>query len=338
MVKFSQKRITTLAIGLLLLVLVFVALEYGLFLLSPGDKDGKDEIVIIEEGLSLNGVAKKLRQDRIITNKFLFMVWARTLGHSRRIKAGEFLLSARMSPIRIMDILTRGAIITHPVTIPEGYNRVQIAELLAQKGLVDKNKFLALTGDASLIKAYQLSGATLEGYLYPDTYQFARGLSAASIIETMVHRFFEVLQPYRPRLEDSKLSLKKLIILASMVEKETGRKEERPLIASVFLNRLKKGMRLESDPTVIYGLEDFNGNITRKDLSRSTPYNTYVIRGLPPGPIACPGEAAIKAVLYPAETDYLYFVSQNDGSHHFSKTFSEHKRAVEIYQKHKNRR
>jgi len=338
MTKFSQKRITTLSIGLLLLVLVFLSMEFGLFLLSPADKSSKDQVIIIEEGLSLNGTAEKLKQNHIITNKFLFMTWVRVFGYSREIKAGEFRLSARMSPIRVMEILTRGVIITHPVTIPEGYNRGQIAELLGQKELVDKQMFLSLTEEPKLLASYRLSGTSLEGYLYPDTYQFAKGLSAGSIINTMVRRFFEMIEPYSATIKDSDLSLQELITLASIVEKETGRKEERPIIASVFLNRLKKGMRLASDPTVIYGIKDFNGNITRKNLEENTPYNTYLIRGLPPGPIACPGVAAIKAVLYPTETDYLYFVSKNDGSHHFSKTLSEHNRAVEIYQKRKKRR
>ncbi len=338
MIKFSQKRITTLLIGLLLLVLVFLSMEFGLFLLSPADKSGKDQVIIIEEGLSLSATAEKLKQNHIISNKFLFITWVRLFGHSREIKAGEFRLSARMSPIRVMEMLMRGVIITHSITIPEGYNREQIAELLAQQGLVDKQRFLSLTEEPKLIASYRLSGTSLEGYLYPDTYQFAKGLSAGSIINTMVRRFFEIIEPYSARIEDSNLSLQELITLASIVEKETGRKEERPIIASVFLNRLKKGMRLASDPTVIYGIKDFDGNITRKNLEENTPYNTYLIRGLPPGPIASPGEEAIKAVLYPAETDYLYFVSKNDGSHHFSKTLAEHNRAVEIYQKRKKRR
>ena len=328
----------TLSIGLLLLVLVFLSMEIGLFLLRPADKSGKDQVIIIEEGLSLSAIAEKLNQRQIITNKFLFMTWVRVFGYSREIKAGEYLLSARMSPIRIMEILTRGVIITHPITIPEGYNRVQIAELLERKGLVDKQVFLSLTEEPKLIESYGLSGTSLEGYLYPDTYQFAKGLSAGSIINTMVQRFFEIIEPYSTSLKNSDLSLQELITLASIVEKETGRKDERPIIASVFLNRLKKGMRLASDPTVIYGIKDFNGNITRKNLKENTPYNTYLIRGLPPGPIACPGVDSIKAVLYPAETDYLYFVSKNDGSHHFSKTLSEHNRAVELYQKRKKGR
>jgi UPF0755 protein len=154
----------------------------------------------------------------------------------------------------------------------------------------------------------------------------------------MVGRFWQVVNPLKERMDKVGMKLQEVITLASIVEKETGLAEERSTIASVFLNRLKKGMRLESDPTVIYGIKDFGGNLTRKDLNKATPYNTYVIRGLPPGPIANPGLEAIRAVLYPAKTDYLYFVSKNDGSHHFSKTLSEHNKAVQIYQKDRRRR
>ena len=149
----------------------------------------------------------------------------------------------------------------------------------------------------------------------------------------MVTRFFKVVEPFKEAIEMSGITLPEIVTLASIVEKETGNAEERPIIASVFLNRLKKRMRLESDPTVIYGIDKFNGNLTRKDLLTKTPYNTYIIRGLPPGPIASPGSEAIKAVLFPADTGYLFFVSKNDGSHHFSKTLQEHNRAVIIYQK-----
>jgi UPF0755 protein len=154
----------------------------------------------------------------------------------------------------------------------------------------------------------------------------------------MVRRFWEVLAPYKETIKKSHLSLEQVVTLASIVEKETGRAEERPKIASVFLNRLRKKMRLESDPTVIYGLASFSGNLTKKDLERPTRYNTYVIRGLPPGPIASPGIEAIKAVLFPARSGYLYFVSKNDGTHHFSRTLAEHNRAVTRYQKRRHSR
>jgi len=274
---------------------------------------------------------------KVITHKPFFLVWARLMGYSKKIKAGEYRLGPSMSPLRILDILTKGAIITHSVTIPEGFTRVQIAALLSDKALVNKEEFLSLTADPEVLGEYGVTGPNLEGYLYPDTYQFGRGLSAKSIIGVMVRRFREITAPFRARAEEMGMTMAKVVTLASIVEKETGLEEERPLIASVFLNRMKAGMRLESDPTVIYGIEDFGGNLTRKDLATRTSYNTYVIRGLPPGPIANPGREAIKAVLYPAETDYLYFVSKNDGSHYFSKILSEHNRAVKLYQK-KNRK
>ena len=210
--------------------------------------------------------------------------------------------------------------------------------MLEQKGLVNKNEFLTLTSDPDIAGSYGLSGPDLEGYLYPDTYQFSRGLSATSIVDVMVKHFLEVIAPFRDQIKGSGMTLAQVVILASIVEKETGCSGERPLIASVFLNRLKKNNRLESDPTVIYGIKDFNGNLTKKDLAKPTPYNTYAIRGLPPGAIANPGKEAIKAVLYPANTSYMYFVSKNDGTHHFSKTLSEHNNAVRIYQKNRRSR
>jgi UPF0755 protein len=238
-----------------------------------------------------------------------------------------------MSPLNILNILKKGAIITHPYTIPEGFTARQIGELYDKKGLLNMHEFLEAAGDSDIAGHYGISGPGLEGYLYPDTYQFGLGLSPKAVINVMVKRFQEVIDPFRARAKELGMTIEEVVILASIVEKETGRAEERPLIASVFLNRLKKRMRLESDPTVIYGLNGFNGNLTKKDLTAYTPYNTYVIPGLPPGPIANPGMEAIRAVLYPAESDYLYFVSKNDGTHHFSKTLSEHNRAVEIYQK-----
>ncbi len=283
--------------------------------------------------MSLKEVASALKGNGIIANKDLFMLWTRLLGNSRKIKAGEYLLNSGMAPVRIIEILTRGIIITYPVTVPEGFSIEQIGDILAANGLADKKLFVSLAHEPGVIKKYGISGPSLEGFLYPDTYQFGKGLPPSLIIDVMVKRFWEIIGPYMDRIKDLKMTVEEVITLASIVEKETGTAEEMPLIASVFLNRLRNGMRMESDPTVIYGMNDFTGNLTRKDLLESTPYNTYVIRGLPPGPISNPGLASIKAVLYPAETDYLYFVSKNDGTHYFSSSIEEHNRAVWKYQK-----
>jgi UPF0755 protein len=338
MFNISHKRIILIFLAIFSLAVVIVALRIGLFLINPAEKGGADQVIVVEEGLSLLEVADELERKKIITNRSLFMMWARVKGYSTKIKAGEYQLNPRMAPIRVLEILTTGTIITHAVTIPEGFTNEQIAELLSRKGLVNKQRFLSLTDDPEVLKKHGISGPSLEGYLYPDTYQFGRGLSAESIIDVMVRRFWDVAKPFAKRAEESGMKMKEVVIIASIVEKETGLGEERPIIASVFLNRIKKRMRLASDPTVIYGIKNFDGNLTRKDLATRTPYNTYVIRGLPPGPIANPGQEAIKAVLYPAKTNYLYFVSKNDGSHHFSKTLKEHNKAVIKYQKRRRTR
>jgi UPF0755 protein len=248
-----------------------------------------------------------------------------------RVKAGEYVLHPAMSPRGILDILTRGGVLTHRVTIPEGFTARQIARLLAREGLCTETAFLKATRKPELGRPYGLS-AGLEGFLFPDTYHFSRGLSATTLARIMVRRFFTVIEPLQPRISQSELDLPEIVTLASIVEKETGTPNERPLIASVFINRLRRNMRLQSDPTVIYGIRDFNGNLTRKDLKTPGPYNTYRNSGLPPGPIANPGLAAIEAVLSPAQTRYLYFVSKNNGTHHFSRTLREHNQAVRRYQ------
>jgi UPF0755 protein len=333
MANFSPKRLILIAGSLLFAVILLLSAYAGLLLITPAEKDGEEQVVVVRQGLSLKEVANELEQRNIIANKTLFGLWGKVMGSSRHIKAGEYLLSSTMPPIRILEILTKGLVITYSITIPEGFTLEQIADLLAKNELVKKVEFVSLAQDQSILKRYDISGPSLEGYLYPDTYRLERGISASTAIDTMVSRFRELVDPLRKRAEDVGMKMEDVIILASIVEKETGLAEERPLIASVFLNRLGRGMRLESDPTVIYDLKDFDGNLTRKDLRAPTPYNTYVIRGLPIGPIANPGLEAIKAVLFPTKTKYLYFVSKNDGSHHFSETLAEHDRAVSVYQR-----
>jgi len=329
----SVKKTTIITLCIIFLIGVFFIVGFGYFLHTPNKKGGPDQIFYIRVGSSLKEVVDELEKKEIIYSGSLFLLWARLMGYSRDIKAGEYHLSSGMTPLKILKIINEGTIITYPVTIPEGFTKRQIGELLEKKGIVDNIEFLSLTEDPNIAKLYDISGPGLEGYLYPDTYYFGKGLSPMSVIDVMVKRFWNVVEPFQERAEKLGMTLKEVVILASIVEKETGQAEERPIIASIFLNRLKKGMRLESDPTVIYGIKDFNGNITRKDLINPTPYNTYTIRGLPPGPIANPGKEAIKAVLYPASSDYLYFVSKEDGSHYFSKTLSDHNQAVVIYQK-----
>ena len=209
----------------------------------------------------------------------------------------------------------------------------QIIQILARDNWIKPDRFLALTKDADFIKKIGFNLENLEGYLFPDTYTLTRDTVTEEKLITMMTNRFQVIWNDLEQDLPAGLSRHQAITLASIVEKETGMSDERPLIAQVFLNRLKKKMRLQSDPTVIYGLqENFDGDLTRKDLQQKNPYNTYVIDGLPPGPVCSPGRDSILAVLHPADVPYLYFVSKNDGSHHFSTSLKDHNRAVRKYQ------
>lgn len=331
--KKTYTRSLATVCGLLFLIVMGLSVGLAYYLLSPGHSNAKDQVFFVRPGLSFKEVARELEANNLIRHKKLFLFWAKIRGIDVKAKAGEYLLNQDMPPLRILGILKKGMVITHAVTIPEGYTIRQIAELFAANNLLDKAKFMALAFDPERVKNYGLAGASLEGYLYPDTYYFSKGLPAQAVLDTLVYRFLAEIKPYKAQIAQSGMTLAEVVTLASIVEKETGVAEERPLIAGVFLNRLKKGMRLESDPTTIYGIKDFNGNLTRHDLHQGTPYNTYVIYGLPPGPIANPGIAAIKAVLEPTASNYIFFVSKNNGSHYFSETLAEHNRAVNQFQK-----
>ncbi len=289
--------------------------------------------VFIPKGAGVRRISAILDRQGLVADDIRFLILARLTGRAGRLQAGEYRLPRGRTPLQILRLLAQGEVIRHQVTIPEGLNISQIATLLAKDHWIDRQRFLALTRDPEFIKTLGLHQASLEGYLFPDTYSLIRGqVDERTIISLMVHQFHhvwrEITKKSKPRL-----SPRQVVTLASIVEKETGKARERPLIARVFLNRLQRNMRLQSDPTVIYGTPDFNGDLTRADLERKTPYNTYVIFGLPPGPICNPGRASLEAVLHPADSPALYFVSRNDGSHCFSTTLKEHNRAVFKYQK-----
>lgn len=229
--------------------------------------------------------------------------------------------------------MVEGKVYLHKLTIPEGLNLQQIAALVAQAGFGNEFGFLMAAANISFVQEKGIDAETFEGYLFPDTYYFPGKARPEIIITAMVQRFWTVFTPeWKKRCRELGFSIHEMVTLASIIEKETGAADERPVISSVFHNRLKKRMRLESDPTVIYRIKDFDGNLTRRDLNAPDPYNTYRIRGLPPGPIANPGHESLKAALYPADTPYLYFVSKNDKTHHFSADIEEHNRAVRKYQ------
>lgn len=330
-------RIHTRPLVLVLLALFLgAALAAGAFtlaLLTPAQKTAKDRMVWVAKGASVKDVLRGLKEDGLLRWDKPLLLWCRLTGRGGTIKAGEYRLNGAMSPLTLLGVLERGEVVIHPVTIPEGFTAAQIGEALQREGILGLEQFISAVKDPHSSQRLGLPGPTLEGYLFPDTYHFVKGQTPWDVIRTMVARFKAVTAPLLPRMKEQGLTLKELVTLASIVEKETGDPSEQPLVASVFLNRLKAGMPLQSDPTVIYGIHSFQGNLTREDLKRPGPYNTYRRRGLPPTPIANPGLGAIQAVLDPAETDYLYFVSKNDGTHAFSRTLAEHNRAVRRYQK-----
>lgn len=291
------------------------------------------KIVRIPPGTPFLDIAHLLHREGLISSPYAFMLMAWWKGLHLKLQWGDFELYPGTPPGELLHLLASGKTIIKKVTIPEGFTLKQIADRLAEENLVDEKVFLAVAHDPDFIRSLGIDGPSLEGYLFPDTYFLHRGMDARVIQEKMVKRFKEV---YNHLLEETNPShppdRETTVILASIVEKECRLPEERPLVASVFYNRLKKRMPLQSDPTVIYGLTDFNGDLTKRDLLRPTPYNTYVRNGLPPGPIANPGREALKAAMKPARTNFLYFVSKNDGSHHFSNTLKDHQRAVARYQ------
>lgn len=319
---------------LFLLALGSGALYVVRFLSTPAGEGSEPKVVEIPPGRPFPAVARDLEAAGVVRDSRLLALYARVTGAAGRIKAGEYEFTPDLTPRQVLARLVRGEIRQHRITIPEGYTVREIAELLAAERLADVAEFVAAAEDPAVVRSLGVPANRLEGYLAPDTYRFVRGLPATSILKAMVARYRANVTP--ALLEEAArlgLTEHQLVTLASIVEKETGRPEERPLIAAVFHNRLRKGIPLQSDPTVIYGIKDFDGNLRKADLLQWTPYNTYRIPGLPPGPIANPGLAAIEATLRPANVDYLYFVSRNDGSHHFSRTLAEHERAVDRYQR-----
>ncbi|MBW2621489.1 MAG: endolytic transglycosylase MltG [Deltaproteobacteria bacterium] len=333
-------RLVRISFLLLLLLLASLTLAWQrvALLLSPLSTESKQQIITIPLGASLMEIGRILEEKKIIRSATVFRYLVKYNGVGKELRAGEHLLSAGMSAKEVVDSLVKGQMKMYRLTVPEGMTMAEMARLIEAKKLAKADRMTALFQDEAFIRALGITAGTLEGCLFPETYYFVANTRAEDIAKAMVRRFFKVWAPYEKLAGESGMTRHEIVTLASIVEKETGARSERPLIAAVFLNRLKRKMPLQSDPTVIYGLQDFDGNLTRSHLETYTPYNTYQFTGLPPGPIANPGEASLKAVLEPAEVKYLYFVSKNDGTHHFSRSLTEHNRAVNRYQKHSFRR
>lgn len=320
--------------AIILTVIIFFVLLAGLYYaVSPTNHRNEIVTVDIPRGTSFLRSVDLLEDAGLIKNKYLFYALVIARNAQGNIRAGEYELSTSMSPLDIINKLVKGDIISYKVTIPEDFTVMEIAARLASYKLVDEKAFVSVSEDAKFIASLGIEGRSAEGYLYPDTYIFDKSMGAKDIIRIMVNHFWKSFtHEMQERAGELGMTIPQVVTLASIIGKESGFKDEKPLISAVFYNRLKKRMRLQSDPTAVYDLRSITRVVKRKHLLRGTPYNTYVIDGLPPGPIANPAIDSLQAALYPASVNYLYFVSNNDGSHNFSSSLSAHNRAVIKYQ------
>jgi len=333
---FIPVLLLALSLGLLA---VFLYGELGTSLRSE-----KPLTITVRRGESVTALANRLHAEGLLSRPAYFRLLAGLRGDTTRVRAGEFVLQGRISPSEMIHNLVHGESRLWRFTVPEGYSIRDIAAKLDQEGKGRGAEFQRLARDAKFIASLQLPFETappsLEGLLFPETYYFSAGTSEAELARSMVREFVQRAVPLLTgRKGNPALEPYQVLTLASIIEKETGVPEERGLISAVFHNRLRSGMRLYSDPTVIYGVENFDGNLTRKQLDTASPYNTYRMEGLPPTPIANPGLDSIRSALEPAKSDYLYFVAKGDGTHHFTRTYKAHAQAVWFYQKqpHKKR-
>jgi UPF0755 protein len=272
----------------------------------------------------------------VIPDVWTFRLAARFSGSDRKIKAGEYRFAEPGSPASVIARLVAGDVFTRAVTFPEGLTIAEMGAVFAKSGLGSADEFVRAASDVALAGAWDAEARSLEGYLFPDTYAWPRRRSAGDAVRAMVAGFDRAFDSgLRADAAARGLTVREVVTLASLVEKETGRAEERTLVSAVYHNRLRIGMPLQCDPTVIYALMlagRWNGNLRKEDLALRSPYNTYAVRGLPPGPIASPGRASLYAALHPADERYLYFVSRNDGTHAFAMTLAEHNRNVARFQ------
>jgi UPF0755 protein len=296
----------------------------------------QEQFVEVPAGSGTKAIGDRLVSGGVIRDGVTFRLALWLSGDARTLKAGEYRFDRPMTPLDVLAKIARGDVYVVPLTFPEGLTIAEMAKIFEAHGFGPRATFVAAATDPGLVRSLDPAATDLEGYLFPDTYLLPRRTDAAHLVKLMVERFEKALTPGDvAAARDRGMSVRQLVTLASIVEKETAKAEERPIVAAVYSNRLRIGMLLQCDPTVIYALMRagaYDGNIRRDDLAVNSPYNTYRVAGLPPGPIAAPGKDSIAAAAHPADTDYLYFVSRNDGSHEFSHTLEEHNRNVQKYQ------
>ena len=289
----------------------------------------------VEKGQAVATIAQNLARSGLVRSPLAFRLAYRLHYSGQSLKAGEYSFPGPLTMKDILEAMTKGKVYLQPVTVPEGLTGEETAEELVRSGLATREGFLAAFNDRSLFVDWDPEAGNAEGYLFPETYHFARKTPAREVVARMIAQYESVFgDAWRLRAQELGLSIRQVTTLASLIEKETSRPEEKRLVAAVFHNRLRLRMKLDCDPTIIYALKlegAYEGRLLSRDLKFASPYNTYLHPGLPPGPIANPGRDSIEAALYPADEDYLYFVARGDGSHRFSRTFREHQRAVLEY-------
>jgi UPF0755 protein len=293
-------------------------------------------LVEVPQGAATGEIGRALVEGGIVRDELTFRAALLWSGRSRALKAGEYRFDRPMSAVAVIDKLAKGDVYARRITFPEGLTVQEMAKIYESQGFGPARQFVEAARNVSLIKDLDAAAPDLEGYLYPETYAVPRTTTAAKLVSLMVGRFHAVFdEQLRRRAEEQGLTIREAVTLASLVEKETAKADERPVVAAVYRNRMKIGMGMQADPTVVYALQKagrYDGNIRRDDLAFDSPYNTYKYAGLPPGPIAAPGKPSLEAAVAPADVPYLYFVSRNDGSHVFSATLDEHNKNVQQYQ------
>ena len=298
--------------------------------------EAAEQFVSIEPGSSTRAIGERLIQAGVVRNELTFRAALWRTGHARSLQAGEFRFDRPMTPTEVIEKIARGEIYNRRITFPEGLTIQEMARIFEQQGFGKAAAFAEAARDTSAIRDIDPAATDLEGYLFPETYSLPRDTTSDRLVQLMVGRFRQLFTPEKQQAALAlELTPRQAVTLASLVEKETAVPSERPVVSAVYLNRLKIGMPMQADPTVIYALQRarrYDGNLRRDDLLFDSPYNTYRYPGLPPGPIASPGLASLEAAIAPGSADYLYFVSRNDGSHVFARTLAEHNENVRKYQ------
>lgn len=333
-----KKHLWILLVGAPALAIFMAALKVY-YTIAVWTYQGKPYLFEIKSGESFAKINGRLYRLELIPSAKLFYRYCKTKGLMTKFKTGRYEIKPGYTMLNVIETLTSGKSLTTPVTIPEGKNLYEIAAIIGAKKICPKEKFESIAKDPEFSKSLGVPAERLEGYLYPDTYGFIEGMPCKDVAKAMVNNFKQQVKKLDFSNVPNGLNKHQTIILASIVEKETGAREERPIISGVYHNRLDRKMRLYSDPTTIYGIwETWDGNLRKRHLQEKTEYNTYRMGGLPKGPIANPGLAAIKATINPGKHNYTYFVSKNDGTHVFTENYKDHLKAVDFWQKNKANR